>query len=339
MRKLNVEEYRLFESIVSATQEGILSSMTVLLREHYGDNNVISTPDYIIAKGDIPVGIVAHMDTVHRTPVQELFYDREKNVLWSPEGIGADDRAGVYSMIEILRTGLKPTLILTTDEECGAIGASALVSDFKDAPCKLNFLIELDRRGEDDCVFYDCDNEDFSKYIEQFGFKTQWGSFSDICYICPGWKIAGVNLSIGYDDEHTKFERLYLNHMFSTIDKVCNILRFVDHEKDVFEFIQATPYTGYGSFLGGSTGSFSKIYGYNKNAYGDEEEEICWDCLGIFTKDELKIINSENCAVYCKDCYNRLYTECYDCGEPFRDPHKLHLKCENCREKEDEVID
>ena len=80
-----------------------------------------------------------------------------------------------------------------------SIFADALVSVLKEAPMKLNYIIQLDRRSSNDCVFYDCDNKEFTKYVESFGFLEGIGSFSDISVICLSWGIAGVNLSVGYD--------------------------------------------------------------------------------------------------------------------------------------------
>lgn len=323
-RLLKKEEYTLIERIFKCSQDGIRISMKTLLMEYYGKDKVIATKDYVIAMGEIPIGIVAHMDTVHRNQVSELFYDRAKNVMWSPEGIGADDRAGVYSMIEILRRGYKPTLILTTDEEKGAWGATELITDYPQAPCDLNFLIELDRRGERDCVFYDCDNKEFEAFIEEFGFTTNWGSFSDISYICPAWGMAGVNLSIGYENEHTLIERLYLDYMFDTIDKVCTIFDRLDKDKDKFIYIQADSFYK------------SKWYRdcFNKEretAFGDEDTYICWECIGTFPLDQVRVLEKENGATYCEDCYNKLYTKCITCGKDFRDIGKTHLMCPSCR--------
>lgn len=332
MRLLNKEEYTLFESILGSTQDGLLRSLNTLLTEYYGEDKVIATEDYLIAIGEQPIGLVAHMDTVHKIPVQDLFYDREKNVMWSPQGLGADDRAGVYSMIEILRHGYKPTLILTTDEEIGALGASALVRDYPEPPCELNFLIELDRRGGNDCVFYDCDNESFETYIENYGFETAWGSFSDISYICPAWKIAGVNLSIGYYSEHTDRETLYIDKMFGTTDRVCSIIENVKPE-DKFIYVQAEKHYNFTSYDMG----YTDHYGYGYSAYSrakklEEREEVCWGCVGIFGKDEVTRVPDNNDAVYCGDCYAKYYTSCIDCNTDFEDRVKVHLKCPTCRE-------
>ena len=78
----------------------------------------------------------------------------------------------------------------------------------------------MDRQGYNDCVFYDCDNPDFVTYIENFGFKFDLGSFTDISFICPDWKIAGVNLSIGYYREHSLAEILFVQDLYDTISKV-----------------------------------------------------------------------------------------------------------------------
>jgi hypothetical protein len=168
---------------------------------------------------------VAHADTVFKKPPQRIFYDKQKNVMWSPEGLGADDRAGVFAIIQIIKSGLRPTVIITTDEEKGGIGASALVRNMPKPPTDLKYIIQLDRQGSMDCVFYDCLNKEFEEYVESFGFVTDFGSFSDISVLCPAWRVAGVNLSIGYYDEHSVSETLYIGHMNSTILKVKNMLR------------------------------------------------------------------------------------------------------------------
>ena len=223
MRVLTGKEMKTFEQIVGLSQPALKTVMRKYLVRKYGIDNVKETGDYIIAFGDIPIALVAHMDTVFKQPASEIFYDTRKNVIWSPTGLGADDRAGVFAMVQIIKSGLRPHIILTTDEEIGGIGATVLGKEecpFKD----LRYLIELDRRGENDCVFYDCANEEFIDYVETFGFKESFGSFSDISMIAPEWEVAAVNLSVGYRDEHTISEVLFVSHMFNTIDKVKQML-------------------------------------------------------------------------------------------------------------------
>ena len=176
---------------------------------------------FLYAEGDLPVLLVAHADTVHDKLPRQIFFDEKKRVLWSPEGLGADDRAGIYAILRILRMGYHPYVLITDGEEAGCFGAY-------DAAFSLNpqvrFIIELDRRGKNDAVYYDCDSPEFEAYVAKFGFTFAWGSYSDISILCPEWKIVGVNLSIGYYNEHSLNEYLSLRDLENTIKRVKSML-------------------------------------------------------------------------------------------------------------------
>ena len=181
---------------------------------------------YIIAEGDLPVCLCAHIDTVFSHLPETFYYDQEKSVLWSPQGLGADDRAGNYAIIELLEKGHKPSIILTDEEEKGGLGAEALIKKFPECPFEdCRAIIQLDRQGKKDAVYYDCDNKDFEKLIISYGFTTAWGTFTDISIIAPQWKIAAVNLSVGYYNEHSVIETLNTRHLDSTISKLDRMLK------------------------------------------------------------------------------------------------------------------
>ena len=196
------------------------------LRRH-GYKEIRRGKGYIIAEGNIPACLIAHLDTVfrHQPSAEQFLFDPKRKVLWSPYGSGFDDRAGVYAIMEIIEAGYRPHIVFTEGEEYGGIGANQLVEDFPKCPFnKCKALIELDRANSDDMVFYDCDNEKFEEFIGKFGFVADIGSFTDISIIAPEWEIAAVNLSVGYLDEHTVSERLHTTWCDATIDKVKNIL-------------------------------------------------------------------------------------------------------------------
>lgn len=187
------------------------------------------TNEYILAEGELPVCLVAHLDTVFTKLPIDIYYDKQQKVMWSPQGLGADDRAGVYAIIQIIEDGYRPSVLFTTDEELGAVGAQALVTQKPDCPLEnLKAIFQLDRQGMDDMVFYGCNNPDFENYIEKFGFTFGWGTFSDISVIAPAWKVAAVNLSIGYVGEHMQTEILHTDWMESTIEKVEQMLSVSD---------------------------------------------------------------------------------------------------------------
>ena len=98
------------------------------------------------------------------------------------------------------------------------------IEKLKSSSCGCKAIFQLDRRGSDDCVFYDCDNPDFTKYVESFGFKETYGSFSDISIIAPAWGVAAANLSVGYYLEHSNTEYLKCRELEKTIERVKKIL-------------------------------------------------------------------------------------------------------------------
>lgn len=346
MRTLTNAEVSLMENLIGISQSGLREVLYKFLQKYYKD--VRYDPDYLLAIGDIPIALVAHMDTVFKTPATEVYYDRKKNVMWSPTGAGFDDRAGVFAILQIIKSGLRPHIIFTTDEEIGCVGANML--SLLDCPFPdLKFIIQLDRRNANDCVFYDCDNEDFQKYIESFGFVTAYGSFTDISELCPAWGIAGVNFSIGYRDEHTTSEVLFVSHMLNTIDKTKNILKQTDIPQ--FKYIPAigafnwrvstnfadeydTEYwrdyeSGYGNFHAPMTWSLKKPT--------TNVKYICYKCGRSCKEDEVmdvKLIKG-GVGYICDNCLLTNVEWCRGCGNAFEtDPeHPDALVCPTCSKK------
>lgn len=195
-----------------------------LYKNGYNSINYI-TDSYIFAKGSLPVCLVAHYDTVFDQPPVELYYDPQEQVMWSPQGAGFDDRAGIYSILKIIKMGYKPSILFLDREESGGLGAKEFVNNFDTFPTECNFFIELDRQGVAEAVFYNCGTSQFKKFICNFGFEEEQGTFSDISVLMPHFKICGVNLAIGYIDEHTFTETLYISAMETTILSVIAILK------------------------------------------------------------------------------------------------------------------
>ena len=323
MRTLNEGEQRTFEQIVSLTQPALKKVMSKFLKNKYGSKNILETADYICAQGDIPIALVAHMDTVFEKPVKDLFYDQKKNVMWSPQGLGADDRAGVYAIIKIINSGLRPHIILTTDEEKGCLGAAELAK----IPCpfeQLNYCIQLDRRGTNDCVFYDCENPEFVNYVEQFGFTEAYGSFSDICEICPAWGVAGVNLSIGYVDEHSYQELLFISPFLSTVAKAKKMLR--EKEIPYFKYIPNPYLYSWSVYKKGRRPSY--YGGYDLGITEDDDKYVidsvfnshmCFNCGKEYWEEEMfpvKMLDGSTGWV-CTDCCTDKVSWCDNCNEPY----------------------
>ena len=188
---------------------------------------VMDDENYIIAEGDIPILLVAHLDTVFPESTRrnmEIYFDQKHKVMWSPDGLGTDDRAGVILILKIIEAGYHPHILFTHDEEIGGIGAIDFVWSRLRPKLDIRYMIELDRMGYDDCVFYSCDNPEFINYVASFGFTPSFGTFSDISILMPYMGIAGVNLSVGYLDEHSEGEHWHLDWANETYYKVLAML-------------------------------------------------------------------------------------------------------------------
>ena len=220
--------YQMFQTITKLTEKQLKMFMSKTLRDNYRDTNVNECDDYICVYGDIPITLVAHLDMVYDEEDRDeilILRDSEKKIMWSPDGLAADDRAGVLMISEIIDKGLRPNILLTTREESDLKGAVEVGKKPLSIWGNTNYFIELDRQGRKDSVFYSCDNPDFEKYINSFGFKTAEGTYTDISIICPQWKIAGVNLSVGYFYEHSAAEMLVEPYWDATFTKVMNMLQ------------------------------------------------------------------------------------------------------------------
>lgn len=331
MERLNQNEFKFLESLVSLTQNSMRRALYNYLKKRY--KKVIVAPEYLYAVGEIPIALVAHMDTVFASPPQDVYYDERKGVCWSPDGLGADDRAGIFAILTILKHGYRPSIIFTTDEEIGAVGAVQLVEDIKTPESELKYIIQLDRRGTNDCVFYDCDNKDFVEYVENFGFIETFGSFSDISVICPAWGVAGVNLSIGYEDEHSTSEILHVAAMMNTIHKVENML----DEKDIpfFEYIEysyAQNDWNYYFRRGKRYNWYDEIDADSEYNYGTLK---CSKCNKYFHDYELIPALSKDgnkTKYYCPDCCTTEVDWCTQCNNAFEiDVDKPATICPACR--------
>jgi len=208
------------EVFACRTEDGQAMAVDLLSRNGY---LAYQGADYVYGEGDIPLCLVAHTDTVHRSPPRTLYHDSTKRVVWSPEGLGADDRAGVFGIADLLRQGFRPHILFTDKEETGGIGAEEAALDLARPP--VNLLIQMDRAGSIDMVFYGYDPpRGMLRYLRRHGFVFDHGTFTDIAVLMPGWGIGGVNLSIGYYGQHTRGEYLNLAEMDRTVDAVALML-------------------------------------------------------------------------------------------------------------------
>lgn len=214
------------ENFLRPTQEQLFWQLS----KRFKGQTQISRDNFVLVKGVAPVMLVAHLDTVHEQPVRQIYTEDNGNILSSPQGIGGDDRCGCFALVMAHKlSAVKPWLLFTCNEEIGGIGAQAFCDCHASGllPAELDalkFIVEIDRRGSNDAVFYDCYNPEYEEYVTSKGFKTAFGSFSDISVIAPVLNVAAVNLSAGYYNAHRLNEYIVRSELERTIQKVVEII-------------------------------------------------------------------------------------------------------------------
>jgi len=171
--------------------------------------------------------LVAHADTHKRFSdyAKHEFKDpRANGIIESTTtdcGIGADDRAGCAILWLLKDSGHH--LLITDGEECGQKGVKWLIEKFSDIAEIIqnsSFIVQFDKNNATDCKFYDIPvSEEFKEYIRQETDYMDVGKDNrktDIVALC-GNSCCGVNLSVGYYDEHTSKERLNIEEWSNTL--------------------------------------------------------------------------------------------------------------------------
>lgn len=226
----------------------------------------ISVDDYgnILAEVTIGANRVGPVFTIllnsHLDVVEEIETDREilkhGNVWTSSYGIlGADDRAGIGVVLHTLKqlqtmqlhSPVKVKIAFTVEEEVGLCGAKAVSQDFLEG---VQAAIVVDRKGKGDIVtgtrgIAFCD-ELFGSMIAligNLGEEKRWeptmGGRSDTL-IWAQQGIQSVNLSVGYQNEHTSREELNIDDAFATAKLLKKVFLHLDLLKSALRGIRRT---------------------------------------------------------------------------------------------------
>lgn len=305
MKKANIEK---FINICKMSQIELKSYLINELAKTY--TSITSADGFIYAQGNFPVLLVAHMDTVHQSLPSEILYDKPNGIISSPQGIGGDDRCGIYMILEVIKK-FNCSVLFTEDEEIGCVGAEKFIKAQGIYALKFNYIIEFDRKGSNDAVFYECENYDFEDFVTEEFYKTNYGSFSDISVIAPILGCAAVNLSCGYYNAHTTKEYVVLKEMQDSINAACKMLERTT-ETDVFEYVE-DQFNGsyyYGSMFGrGGNGKEENYCIWYETINGTENcvfvtATSMEEAIGIFLME-----HPNYCYGQVLDCYPETYSK------------------------------
>lgn len=215
----------------------------------YTNDQRSSCSRYIYAVGNIPICLTAHLDTV-------FSHDRNKQIvikgetITSPDGLGADDRVGVYMILKLIKK-YKCNVLFLEDEECGHSGAVHFIAGpYKDMFMKQNnFCIDLDMAGSKILTFYETTNKDFqddvTNILDDYKVRDPKLGASDLIELTIGWEkdgrngkqyyegtnVASFNIGVGYYKEHTLDEYVRFSEIKTAISDVERIINNMPNKK------------------------------------------------------------------------------------------------------------
>jgi len=252
---INVRE-KFLQLTNNRTPKGLEESVIKLITEFTLQKDEFDNYYYIIKKSDGTFSntmFSAHLDTIDRGPSsysvghydnelkkwiypekneEEKEKDKEKLIKHVFDGdfvktdgntnLGADDKAGVTIMINLMSEGVPGLYYFFMGEESGCVGSSSLSRVYKSKVesgvlPQVNKCIAFDRRGYDSIITEQMSSEccsdvfakDLAAKLNEYGFwfkpdptgiYTDSAEFTDVISEC-------TNLSVGYFSEHTTSEK------------------------------------------------------------------------------------------------------------------------------------
>ena len=228
-----------FIDVLTKTQSEMMEWLPEILSS-YGYR--VTVTDYMV-KAISPlknqVCLVAHLDTINtkdygtcfgkygymytkteltekeKTPTVKDILVTEKYILLSPEHneniccLGADDRVGVKTILDILSMGLRPHILFTTDEEIGCVGSRKAVEENSlEELREASMLIQIDRGVHEDSwhemVTYSFDPTSQPEIFKQLEktYTMATGSYTDVAVLGEHLDKPIVNVSASYMNEH-----------------------------------------------------------------------------------------------------------------------------------------
>jgi hypothetical protein len=233
--------------------------------------------------GESDVMFTAHLDTA-TAALTTVTHVIEGDII-KTDGksiLGADDKAGVAIMLNMIEKEIPGLYYFFLGEEVGCIGSRKVAEAQKENKIEgINKVISFDRRGNNSVITFqssarccsdtfgsalakalnDADS-DFKYENDDTGILTDSVQFVSIYAEC-------TNISVGYQNEHTYSERQDIAHL-TKLAEAC--LKVDWNSLPVERDPKTKEYKSYGSY--GTYGSYGKSsYGYTGRSYYDDEDE------------------------------------------------------------------
>ena len=227
-------------------------------------------------KADTYPCVVAHLDQVQKKHSPDFRVYEQDGILFGfsaknkrQEGLGADDKNGIWVALKSLIRYDAIKVALFHSEEVGTVGSGeADMTFFKD----VRFVLEADRRNGGDLITdiwgpicSDEFIEDISEFADNHGYKETSGMLTDVETLSDnGLGVSAINMSCGYYNPHTDEEVTDFGELLNCLAFVWDI---IDNCTKVYTFKRSK--RSYGSYYG----SGSYYNGYKWDGWYTKKED------------------------------------------------------------------
>ena len=193
--------------------------------------------------------------------------------------LGADDRCGVKTILDILDMGFRPHILFTTDEEVGCQGSrkavnEKLLEEFSGA----SMLIQVDRGVHEgywnEMVFYNYDKDSIPEIYDELSkyFKLATGSYTDVATLGPYLNKPIVNISASYMNEHKRTEFISITAYDKNLEGLSKFLLWLDTQDTSSWEYTAKPIPNVTTY--GGYGNYGSYYGMSKPVKGKKRKGL-----------------------------------------------------------------
>ncbi len=175
--------------------------------------------------GTAPIAYSAHVDTAHSLGGTQSITRDDKYVIKLHKNstsncLGADDTAGVWLMVEMIKAERPGLYLFHRGEECGGKGSDFISKHTKHLVEGMKFMVAFDRKDYDSIITHQwggrcCSDEFGSSLAYQLGERYKLdksGSFTDSANY-TNLVAECANVSVGYKHQHTVREELSMSHL------------------------------------------------------------------------------------------------------------------------------
>ena len=213
--------------------------------------------------GESDVMFTSHLDTA-TSALSQVKHVFDGNII-KTDGtsiLGADDKAGVTIMLNMIENNIPGLYYFFLGEEVGCVGSKKVAQKHKTEKLPyINKVISFDRRGTNSVITFQsssrCCSENFANELatqlnlaeETFTYKTDpTGIYTDSAQFVSIYPEC-TNISVGYYSEHTYSERQDIEHL-EKLAKACLKVDWnnlpVERDPSKVEYSSSRSGNGYG---------------------------------------------------------------------------------------------